>query len=195
MSSLPYSCGIALKEWAGVCEALMQGRQTIILRKGGISEGPGGFTPEHRFFWMYPTHVHQAEQGLRLADGDAPRDSPLSPSDPVPIQALAAVELIHHVDTEETLRSLTPLHIWTEETIRKRFHYRQPGLWVLGVRLFRRAKPMMLAPTLEQLGCKSWVDLTPPLTTEGLQSVLEEDDWTERLQRLQLLLSRERGGF
>jgi hypothetical protein len=34
---------VGFKEWALVCEALGRGEQTIILRKGGIAEGRGGF--------------------------------------------------------------------------------------------------------------------------------------------------------
>ena len=34
---------IAFKEWAMVVDALGRGEQIIILRKGGISEGRGGF--------------------------------------------------------------------------------------------------------------------------------------------------------
>src|SRR5438105_870543 len=102
MSSLPDSSGFAFKEWAGVCDALMTGRQTIILRKGGILEGHGGFAPEHSFFWLYPTHVHQAEQGLRLErEVEATSVSPPAASDRVMIQAFAAVELVHHVGDEE----------------------------------------------------------------------------------------------
>ena len=68
----PESCAVAFKEWAGVCDALIEGRQTIIIRKGGISEGagPGVFVPEHAEFWLYPTWVHQAEQGLRSTVGN-----------------------------------------------------------------------------------------------------------------------------
>ena len=50
MNPLPDDCAIAFKEWAGVCQALGDGRQTIIVRKGGIDEGPAGFRPEHRGF-------------------------------------------------------------------------------------------------------------------------------------------------
>ena len=41
VSAPPGWCAVAFKEWAGVCDALLQGRQAIIIRKGGISEGPG----------------------------------------------------------------------------------------------------------------------------------------------------------
>jgi hypothetical protein len=194
MSSLPGSSEIALKEWAGVCAALMDGRQTLIVRKGGINEGPGGFVPEHRHFWLYPTHVHEAEQGLRLEDErPSPHGSSPTPADRVSIQALASVELIRHVDSEETLSLLEPFHVWTRETIRKRFHYRRPGLWVLGVRLYCRDQPWTLVPTAEQLGCKSWVTLESPLPTEGLRPVLPMDDWSVRFHQLRSLLPPEPG--
>src|SRR5205814_10220299 len=56
---------IAFKEWAAVCLALASGRQSIIIRKGGIAEAGGAFAPEHDRFWLYPTYVHQQQTGLR----------------------------------------------------------------------------------------------------------------------------------
>ncbi len=56
-SGIPESCAVAFKEWADVCAALLDGRQSLILRKGGIEEGPGGFRPEHAAFWLYPTRT------------------------------------------------------------------------------------------------------------------------------------------
>ena len=56
------------------------------------------------------------------------------------LRALAVVDSIAFVDQEETLAALEELHVWTEETVLKRFHYRKPGLWVLGVRVFRRGR-------------------------------------------------------
>src|SRR5882672_3451390 len=50
---------IAFKEWAIVVGALGRGEQIIILRKGGISEGRGGFTIEHPEFLLFPTLFHQ----------------------------------------------------------------------------------------------------------------------------------------
>src|SRR5262249_22627308 len=95
LSRQPESCAIPFKEWAGVCDALIQGRQSLIVRKGGIREGagPGEFVPEHAAFWLYPTWVHQAEQGLRPI---APAVAPVhqhGPDGSVPILAFARVEL------------------------------------------------------------------------------------------------------
>jgi membrane associated rhomboid family serine protease len=130
--ALPSTCAVAFKEWAGVCDALGAESQSLLLRKGGIAEGPGGFEPEHRVFWLYPTHVHEAQQGLRTT-ARSPSSAPPAAAATVPIRALALVEMVAFVDRLDTLNALADLHVWTPETVEKRFHYRRPGVWVLGV--------------------------------------------------------------
>jgi hypothetical protein len=185
--SLPEFCGVAFKEWAGICDALAEGRQSLILRKGGIAEGPKGFVPEHPVFWLYPTHVHQAEQGLRTAPA---RPIPArSLAGMVEIRALAVVETINYLDHPDVLPALEPLHAWTEETVEKRFHYRRPGLWVLGIRVFRRPDPWTIAETPEYAGCKTWIALDPPPSSAGLVPVLDEAEHARRQERLREALA------
>ncbi|MBV8488723.1 MAG: DUF1802 family protein [Planctomycetaceae bacterium] len=184
-------CAVAFKEWAGVCQALGEGRQSLIVRKGGIDEGPAGFAPEHQLFWLYPTYVHQAQQGLRVdpATSETGRGTESSTSSQeVAISLLARVELIQHVTSEDRLAALAPFHVWTDETLRKRFAYRRPGLWVLGVRIFHRGAPWILRPTPEQLGCKSWVTLDPALSTAGLLPVLDDHAAAHQARRLREVL-------
>ena len=45
----------ALKEWAIVCKALEEGRQVLLLRKGGIMEYRQGFEVKHNNFLLFPT--------------------------------------------------------------------------------------------------------------------------------------------
>jgi hypothetical protein len=185
--SLPEHCDVAFKEWAGVCEALADGRQSLILRKGGIAEGPRGFAPEHDCFWLYPTFVHQAEQGLRTSPAD-----PL-PARPAPgtvaLRALVLVETIAFLDRPEVLPALEPWHVWTEETVAKRFQYRKPGLWVLGVRVYGRSDPWTVVETPEQAGCKTWVALDDPLSTAGLMPVLDPAEHARCLEGLREVLA------
>jgi hypothetical protein len=181
---------VAFKEWAGVCDALIQGRQAIILRKGGISEGagPGSFVPEHQEFWLYPTWVHQAEQGLRQVTGDA-QPAHRATAGSVPIRALVRVALTGYVQSEAALPVLEEFHILAAETILKRFRYRKPGLWILGVRVWRREPEYMIASTPEHAGCKTWVVLDEPLSTAGLVPVLEDADIAARLKRLRSIVA------
>src|SRR5216117_1413384 len=55
---------IAFKEWAVVVDALGRGEQIIILRKGGIREGPGGFSVDHGEFPLFPTLFHQQRDSV-----------------------------------------------------------------------------------------------------------------------------------
>jgi hypothetical protein len=169
---LPEVCAVAFKEWAGVCEALGSGRQTLILRKGGVEEGPRGFAPEHPVFWLYPTRVHEAEQGLKQAPTES---EPVGPGI-LPIEALAVVEDVIRADSLETLLGLDDLHLWTEETVRKRYEYRRPGLWILSVRIYKRPTPWPLEVTPAQVGCKSWVPLESPIPTAGLSPVRTDQE-------------------
>jgi hypothetical protein len=69
----------AFKEWAVICRALAQGRQRVILRKGGIVEPGGQFQLAHREFLLMPTFLHQSAESLvpeardLLVDIDADR--------------------------------------------------------------------------------------------------------------------------
>jgi hypothetical protein len=180
------SCGIAFKEWESVCAALLSGRQTIIVRKGGISEGtaPGVFVPDHSEFWLYPTRVHQAEQGVREGLVRDVLSRARAREGCVLLEALIRVEFTAFVQNEQLLPALEDHHILTADTMRKRFHYRKPGLWVLGVRAWRREPGFEVRVTAEHAGCKTWVNLEEPLSTNGVLPVLDDEAWAERRQAL-----------
>jgi hypothetical protein len=182
--ALPATCSVAFKEWTGVCHALIGGRQSMILRKGGISEGPGGFRPEHPAFWLYPTSLHQQEQGLKpgVSSGE------VTPEGHAWLSAVAVVASIHFVDQLEILDGLDPFHVWTSETVRARFRYRTPGLWVLGVRVFRREDPWRVPVTSAQLGCKSWVPLDEPLSTGSARPAVDDAEFRARMEALARIL-------
>jgi hypothetical protein len=186
------SCSIGFKEWAGVCDALARGRQSIILRKGGIREGagPGAFVPEHDAFWLYPTAVHQAQQGLRL-DGETTDPRIHDPDSPIPIGLLARVELVGRVHDESSLTALEDFHVLAPETVRGRFHYRSPGLWILATRIWQREPPFRIAASPEHAGCKTWVTLDDALPTSDLQAALDDSEWADRMARLRTILDDE----
>ncbi len=155
--------------------------------------GPGKFVPEYSEFWLYPTWVHQAEQGLR---GDAAQPRIGSAKRPeavgsIPIRGLVRVDQIGRVESEKTLPALEEFHTLTSETILKRFHYRKPGLWVLGARVWLRDSALPVVATPEHAGCKTWVILDQPIPTSGLSPVLDERQWTEHQSRLRSILASE----
>jgi hypothetical protein len=151
---------VAFKEWAAVCRALAAGVQTVILRKGGIADEGGVFRPDHSRFWHYPTYFHEQAAGLRdefrhflhEAESDRP------PNGTVRLTHVVEVTNVRFVDSLDTALALRPMHILTDDVVRKRFHYRTPGLFILEVRV-TAAEPLVLVETPAFAGCKTWVDL------------------------------------
>ena len=57
---------IALKEWASAIQALAEGKQILLMRKGGIIEETRSFELKERAFYLYPTYEHQRSELLKL---------------------------------------------------------------------------------------------------------------------------------
>jgi hypothetical protein len=173
----------AFKEWAVVAAALAGGRQSLLLRKGGIHERRGRFEVEHREFWLFPTRFHQSPEQIQ-ADArplleQAARDAP--PAGLVHLSLCAVVEDVIELSDEALLPPLSELQVLTEQTVRERFHYRRPGLFVLPVRVYRLPRPTTLADAPHYAGCRTWVELEQPLPTEGLTPVLSDAIHAERM--------------
>jgi hypothetical protein len=175
---------IALKEWAAVCAALAAGRQTIWLRKGGMSEGPGGFRPEHAAFWLLPTYFHERPEALKPEDRLLFDQAAVPPAaDRVRIDLYARVADVMLLDREAQLDRLAAQHVYGETTIRDRFNYRRPGLWLLAVQVYR-APAVELPAWPELAGCHSWTELPRALPIDGLASVLDQATLARRLADL-----------
>ncbi len=155
---------IGFKEWALVCAALGEGRQTIIIRKGGIAEGPDGFAFRHREFFLFPTFFHEQLGRTRLPGAALPEPR----SGEIEIRFLAKVEETRVITDWEKARALEPLHILQESVVRERFDYDDaPGVQVAFVRVFR-LDPVWRFPDAKSYGgCRSWVELPEP--PAGLQ--------------------------
>lgn len=163
----------ALKEWAAVCAALAEGRQSLIVRKGGIAEGPGGFRIEHAEFWLFPTQFHQSPDQLTPDGAELlPRVRASAPAaGRLLIDCYAVVKAVAFIDDEARLAELAGWHVMADDVVRQRFHYRRPGLFVAAVEVFRRPRPVELNDAARYAGCHSWVDLEVSLATADLRPV------------------------
>lgn len=157
------------KEWEVVCEALASGRQSLILRKGGIHEGRAGFSFAEESFFLFPTRFHAQAEHVRVGAGGSP------PGPKPEWQPGETVRITHHCEAlwAVTLTdwgkvaALEPFHIWTEETIRQRFDWEGKGM-VSGsihaalVRVSALAEPWEFPYEPKYGGCRSWVKLGEP---------------------------------
>jgi len=181
---------VAFKEWAVVVDALGHGEQVVILRKGGIREERGQFRVDHREFWLFPTQFHEAERSVILSKRPRLRDiAAAAPKDAVDIEYYACVDAVAQVTDAEALKRLQGQHIWSEQILQERFQFgRNPGLHALVLRVYRRPAPERFALCEQYGGCRSWVELGRPLSTESLTPVLQDVEYTaQRDEILQML--------
>jgi hypothetical protein len=180
----------AFKEWAVICQALATGKQSLILRKGGIAETGGAFAVEHTRFWLYPTYTHQQRSGLKAEAlpllEEVEKHRP--PAGILRLSHFAEVLGMYHVRDELSALKLESLHFWSEETVTARFAYHRPGLYVLPVRVFRAKQVHDIPETEGYHGCRTWVELEHGLSTEGATPVLPEDDLQQLQRTLDILL-------
>jgi hypothetical protein len=181
----------AFKEWAVICQTLAKGKQSILLRKGGIAEVGGEFNLEHKRFWLYPTYTHQQQHdGIRsealpfLHEAEAAKP----PAGTIHLSHWAEVTGVYRIRDLTAALLLAHLHFWSEETVRKRFAYREPGIHVFSGRVYKAAKVHAIADTAHYQGCKSWVELDAPLSTAGSVSVLGDKDFNDVKWNLDMLL-------
>jgi len=149
---------IGFKEWAVVCQALGEGRQRAIVRKGGIAEGCNGFAFRYPEFFLFPTFFHEQLSRVRLPSAVLP----IPPSD-IEIQFLVRVKEARVMTDWEEVRALEALHILQESVVRERFEYDEaPGVHVAFVDVFRLDHVWRFPDSKTFGGCRSWVPLRDP---------------------------------
>jgi hypothetical protein len=176
----PTSLQVGLKEWAVVCRALEQGRQTVLLRKGGIYESAGEFELENREFLLFPTYLHQNLKMLKPTEhsGFEPRSAE---PEQVSISAAGVVTDILELKSRAQVDAIDDEHVWTPPLIDMRFNYRPENpLYLLLVRAYRLHQPTTLANTPAYAGCKSWVPLDRAVGVGGAVPVLDDATYESR---------------
>ena len=187
----------ALKEWAIVCKVLEEGRQTILLRKGGIMERKQGFELRHNDFFMFPTYEHQSRDLLQQEYADkfdsVLRNKPLD--DLNKIDVYAKVVSITETFNREMLQDLRDFHIWNEKYVNARMDYNpQKPLSIILLRVYRLNTAINVTRSPQQAGCRSWIDFQS-MSTKDYQDnigkpILSDDIFQERQSQLMEVLNR-----
>lgn len=184
---------VAFKEWALVCEALGSGRQSVILRKGGIAEGRGGFGFDHEEFYLFPTWFHGQVDKVRIPEAVLPEQDP----ERVTIAHIASVEWAGRIADKDALHGLEDLHVLDASVIEERFVYDTKsgslggkGINIAFVRVYR-LEPSVSMPMEKGFGgCRSWIEF-PEITESNagaLVSVLSDEEHGHRKERFARVL-------
>jgi hypothetical protein len=150
----------ALKEWAVVCRALEEGRQVLLLRKGGILEYRQGFKVQHDRFLLFPTYEHQSKDHLQADYADkfdeVLNDQPASSTNRITSYA-ESIEVKEITDRND-LSLLAKYHIWNESYVNARMDYNpKKPMSVILLRVFKLERPIFLENKEEWIGCRSWI--------------------------------------
>jgi hypothetical protein len=150
----------ALKEWSAVVHALLDGRQRVLLRKGGIGEKR--FEVAAQEFLLFPTVAHSHAERVRPEHRDLLDAAAADSTDEhLLVRAAAKVVAALPVNRTEGLAAIEDLHIWTAESVRAdRLDFRpKHKLAVLVVSAIPLVEPVRLTRTPDYAGCTSWVQL------------------------------------
>jgi hypothetical protein len=184
----------ALKEWDVVVAALEQGKQALLVRKGGLDDPEQRIPlPEGRF-WLYPTLFHargvflKPEHHALLVPGmhRAPRESarllPRPDGHPravtpghVALHAVAEIVEAIEAPSLDSLHRLTDRTVWTDKYLTLRYKWRpQDRPLVLVLRVWALPHVVEVAERVEYGGCRSWLELVDPPDAHGAQQLWSE---------------------
>lgn len=179
---------VALKEWDVVCDALLSGRQIMLLRKGGISESIGGFELEHSKFLLFPTFLHQNKAMLKPDSAERVQAHAEEPGT-IHLAGWAEVADIVKVRDRAQVDALDAEHIWTSPLIDMRFNYKPKNpLYLLIVRAYRLAASTTIVNTPDYAGCKSWVPLAETIDVSGSTPSIDDAAFTQRRESILRIL-------
>ncbi|HEY7067246.1 MAG TPA: DUF1802 family protein [Chloroflexota bacterium] len=184
---------VAFKEWAVTCRALAEGRQIVLVRKGGIREEGRQFRVEEPRFLLCPTYEHQHADLLQppyRGDLDAALASQ-PPAGTVRLEHWAEVTDVHQTLEPADVEALAPHFIWTTTYAQERLRWQpKKPLYVLLLRVYRLAHAHEVPVLPSYLGCKSWVELEQPVSLEGMVPVLDDASYAARRAAVEAALGR-----
>lgn len=183
----------ALKEWDVICQALGSGRQAIVVRKGGIAEGPEGLRFTEEEFVLLPTYFHQ--QMERVADDTAyamPEAGQGGERDVVEIRHAATLVWHRRVTNRAVLAKLQSYHILAPEEVEARYAQKpEPGVQVALLRVYRLDPPQQVAWQKSFGGCRSWAEMDADLESCTRVSVLSDEAFAALEAELRAILCQE----
>jgi hypothetical protein len=149
----------ALKEWASIVHALLEGEQIADVRKGGLREDGRHFDVPARRCWLSPTAEHQRPELLKPAYAHWVELAEASPvGGPITVHGWADIVDVATISEPEHLDALDSKLVWARDYVESRFKWkRRDPLWVLVMRVHRLAEPLTVPWSDAYGGCTSWV--------------------------------------
>ncbi|WP_049923853.1 DUF1802 family protein [Halopiger djelfimassiliensis] len=165
----------ALKERAGVVNALIDGTQTVLVRHPTLDPG----TIDGRFV-LYPAYSHQDPSRYQSRYEDYYHRSNAKPDAGVPVRAVADVREEYTVSSAD-LESLARHYVYTPDGLRDKYDP-DDELRVLLLRVAALESPRLIAERASYRGCRAWIDLEEAVDIDrgSATPVLDDATFAER---------------
>ena len=179
----------SLKEWATVVKALEDGKQTVILRKGGILETASGFRIASKKFWLFPTYEHQElkhikpefHKYLQTVKNNLPDEGTNI------ITSFAEVLFESDISEESKIVDLSEFHIWSDEYIEERKQWKpEKPMKAVFLKIYN-VEQLQIPLKEEYQGCKSWIDINSKI--EDGNPVLNQNEINSKLEKFKEIVS------
>lgn len=183
----------AFKEWAVSCEALTEGKQILLIRKGGIREEGGAFRIEDPEFFLLPTYEHQNARLLQTPFVSRLEALKKEERDPgiVTLNAYAVVEDILLARDEAQVNAVANATVWNEIYVKERFNFNPyDPLYLLILRVYRLTEAIALPLLPAYGGCKSWVTLKRAISTRNAIPAIPDAEFAARRNKILHKLTR-----
>lgn len=162
---------------------MLDGRQTVLLRKGGIGEKRFDLAAGEFVFFPMIAHGHadrvrpEHHEVVQMAGPDSTQDH-------IVVRAGAKVVAAIAVNHPDGLDDIADTHIWTAESVRAdRLDFRpKHRLTVLVVQARALVEPVRLPRVAAYAGCTSWVDL--PLVPQWADPVHDDATLASVVERV-----------
>ena len=182
----------ALKEWSVAVDAIAQGSQIILLRKGGIKEDQGRFRTQADRVVLFPTFEHQEPELLKpdYQSSVTPVASGWHPKK-ITLKAWAQITHIFLTTEADKVAALNDFHIWQPQVIAERLKWKpkQP-LYILALRAYHLENPIELTWNSELYGgCRSWVSLDRSVEADAERPAIESNAYSAWIKQIEEIVS------
>ncbi|WP_226481733.1 DUF1802 family protein [Natrinema amylolyticum] len=165
----------ALKERAGVVNALLDGAQTVLVRHPTLDPG----TIDDQFV-LYPAYTHQEPDRYQSGYEDYYHRASAKPDAGVPIRAVADVRAEYAVSSDD-LEALARHYVYTPDGLRDKYDP-EDDLWVLLLRVSALESPRLIEERGSYRGCRAWIELEDDVDIDlaSTAPVLDDATFAER---------------
>ena len=183
----------ALKEWAVAVKALREGRQVLLVRKGGIREETRHFRISAERFLLFPTYEHQRADLLQPEFQDDLTAVLAEPRDPAKVcfDTWGEMTDLFEITEPAQVEALAPFYCFSTAYAEERLRWKpRHPLLVMAIRAYRLKTPIEVPNGPELGGCKSWLTLDLDVDPADLTAAIDDATYAARIAEVREALSR-----